>query len=74
MSPGVPAVAQQDWWWSTRTQVRAPARRSGLKALVLLQLWRRLKAYIAQVSSLVWEHHRPWGGRQRKQKSEFILD
>ena len=37
-------MAQQDWWWNTRTQVRAPARRSGLKALVLLQLWRRLKA------------------------------
>ena len=36
-------MAQQDWQHpcSTRMQVRSPGQPSGLKDLVLLQLWRR---------------------------------
>lgn len=55
-SPGLPAVAQWNWWClcSTRTQVQSPAQHSGLKDLALLHLWLGL--------------HVPWGCQKGKKK------
>ena len=62
----VPAVAKwdQQHLCSSRTQVRFPTQRSGLRDPALLQLWLRS-------DPLAWELHRPQSGKKtKKQKNK----
>ena len=66
---GVPAVMQWDQWLlcSTRMQVRFPAQHSGLKNLVLLQLWCRSQLQLSS-DPMAQELHMFWDSQKQKQK------
>ena len=65
----VAAVVQWDWWClcSTRAQVQSPAQPSGLKNLVLPQLWHRLKLWLRSDS---WPRNSICHGEARTKKKK----